>query len=96
MFFEELRNSHCIRASFFDSNLERLGTAEAEPCIEWTDDASSGLHVKVELIVKIGIIEHEATGNHVGMAAHVLRQRMHDDVGAEFNWILYLKIGDEI
>ena len=85
---EELGDDHCVAARLFDSDLERLRASEAEPGIEWTNNATSGLHVKVELVIKVGVVEHKCAGHNIGMTSNILGQRMHDNVSAEFGGVL--------
>lgn len=56
--------------------------------MERVESSAHGLHHKVELIIQLFIIEHDAASDQIRVASDVLSHRVHNDGRSKKKWVL--------
>src|SRR5690606_10766360 len=68
--------------------MQRLYTAKDKKAVLWSRHRAAAVENKCQFAIKILIVGHQSTHNHIGVPAEVLGDGMHYDVGAEVKRIL--------
>ena len=86
---EPLGHLKRILRSLLDSELEGLAASERNPSVERRHAQAFGLHLEVEVLIQLVIVESDTTSENVGVASDVLRDRVQRDVSTQLERILY-------
>ena len=93
---EPRRDSAGVLAVLAHSQRQGLETAEHEPGVERPRHCTQCVLQEGEALRERAVGYPDETSHHVGMAAEVLRRRMHDEIGAESQRPLQKRGGERV